>query len=324
MLVNLVQCHGGSALDRAARSRSESPVLGGARTDSIGFARKSVSRVYVLDVHPLCYRGSKPDSSEFLWWMRAFLRRIVLDDPVIAVFDGEFGNDYRRKILPSYKAGRRKFKPLDPSFKWTRGLEASFSRFQCFLRQCNIPVVKVDNVEADDVIATLARQVNDRSLKAVIASPDKDFKQLVSENVELLIPFADLRRWSFYTVKDYVEQHKCEPGIELGLRCLLGDAADGVPGVPGFGRKTALKLMRKHGSLENLLSAAAFRTVGKPYIQDALKEHSVLLEKNLEVLSLRRDINVELPVEWCLSRDKSNDLAALQWLEKELEMLQRV
>ncbi|EFJ14097.1 hypothetical protein SELMODRAFT_423862 [Selaginella moellendorffii] len=95
-------------------------------------------------------------------------------------------------------------------------------------------------------------------------------------------------------------------------------AADGVPGVPGF---TALKLMRKHGSLENLVSAAAIRTVVKPYMQDALKEHSVLLEKNLEVLSLRRDINVELPVEWCLSRDKSNDLAALQWLEKEIEML---
>ncbi|EFJ04511.1 hypothetical protein SELMODRAFT_432344 [Selaginella moellendorffii] len=79
--------------------------------------------------------------------------------------------------------------------------------------------------------------------------------------------------------------------------------------------------MRKHGSLENILSAAAIRAVGKPYIQDALKEHSVLLEKNMEVLSLRRDINVELPVEWC--RDKSNDLAALQWLEKELEMLHR-
>ncbi|EFJ22567.1 hypothetical protein SELMODRAFT_105035, partial [Selaginella moellendorffii] len=275
-------------------------------------ARKSVSRVYVLDVHPLCYCGSKPDSSEFLWWMRAFLRRIVLDDPVIAVFDGEFGNDYRRKLLPSYKAGRRKFKPLDPSFKWTRGIVLSV----------DIHVVKADNAEADDVVATLARQVNDRSLKAVIASRDKDFKQLVSENVELLIPFADLRRWSFYTVKDDVEQHKCEPGIELGHRCLLGDAADGVPGVPGFGRKTSLKLMRKHGSLENLLSAAAIRTVGKPYIQDALKEHSVLLEKNLKVLSLRRDINVELPVEWCLSRDKSSDLAAFEWLEKELETLQ--
>ncbi|EFJ22565.1 hypothetical protein SELMODRAFT_416415 [Selaginella moellendorffii] len=191
LVVNPAEC----CRQRLGSRSSESPVLGGAGADSIGFARKSVGRGYVLDVHPLCYRGSKPDSSEFLWWMRAFLRRIVLADPVIAVFDGEFGNDYRRKILPSYKAGRRKFKPLDPSFKWTRGLEASFSRFQRFLRQCNIPVVKVDNAEADDVVTTLARQVTDRSLKAVIASPDKDFKQL-----------------------DYVEQHKCEPGIELGLR----------------------------------------------------------------------------------------------------------
>ncbi|XP_024515520.1 uncharacterized protein LOC9640151 [Selaginella moellendorffii] len=241
---------------------------------------------------------------------------------IAQVFDGEFGNDYRRKILPSYKAGRRKFKPLDPSFKWTRGLEASFSRFQCFLRRMS-SIFHFGRRRYDTSSASYRQEFENRQeFESSLASPDKDFKQLVSENVELLIPFADLRRWSFHTVKDYVEQHKREPGIELGLRCLLGDAADGGPGVPGFGRKTALKLMRKHGSLENILSAAAIRAVGKPYIQDALKEHSVLLEKNMEVLSLRRDINVELPVEWC--RDKSNDLAALQWLEKELEMLHRV
>ena len=72
----------------------------------------------------------------------------------------------------------------------------------------------------------------------------------------------------------------------------MGDEADGVPGIqhlaPGFGRKTAVKLLNKHGSLENLLNTAAVRTVGKEYAQDVLVKHADYLRKNYEVLCLRR------------------------------------
>lgn len=72
----------------------------------------------------------------------------------------------------------------------------------------------------------------------------------------------------------------------------MGDDVDGVPGiqhvVPGFGRKTALKLLKKHGSLENLLNAAAVRTVGRDYAQEALTKHANYLRRNYEVLALRR------------------------------------
>lgn len=74
--------------------------------------------------------------------------------------------------------------------------------------------------------------------------------------------------------------------------CIIGDEVDGVPGiqnlVPGFGRKTALKLIKKHGSLENLLNAASVRTVGKQYVQEALTKYTCELRRNYEVLSLRR------------------------------------
>ena len=72
----------------------------------------------------------------------------------------------------------------------------------------------------------------------------------------------------------------------------MGDEVDGVPGlkhfVPGFGRKTALKLLKKHGTLDNLLNAAAVRTVGRPYAQDALTKYADYLRNIYEVLSLRR------------------------------------
>lgn len=74
--------------------------------------------------------------------------------------------------------------------------------------------------------------------------------------------------------------------------CILGDEIDGVSGiqhlVPGFGRKTALKLVKKHGSLTNLLSAASVRSVGRQYAQEALIKHADFLRKNYEVLSLKR------------------------------------
>lgn len=82
----------------------------------------------------------------------------------------------------------------------------------------------------------------------------------------------------------------------------MGDSSDNVPGLPdlapGFGRKTALKLMKKHGSLESLLVAAKTRTVGRPYIQDALTQHADVLYRNLQVLKLRRYLDFTSFLGW--------------------------
>ncbi|PNX82579.1 5'-3' exonuclease-like protein, partial [Trifolium pratense] len=153
-------------------------------------------------------------------------------------------------------------------------------------------VIKVDGHEADDVVATLVEQVLKKGFRVVIASPDKDFKQLISDNVQIVMPLPELQRWSFYTMRHYRDQYNCDPESDLSLRSIVGDEVDGVPGiqnlVPNFGWKTALKLVRKHGSLEALLNAAAVRTVGKPYAQDALKNHANYLRRNYKVLALKR------------------------------------
>ncbi|PWZ10211.1 hypothetical protein Zm00014a_027465 [Zea mays] len=138
------------------------------------------------------------------------------------------------------------------------------------------------------------------------------------------MPIPEIGRWSFYTLRHYVAQYKCDPTVDLNFSeyissvlihgfcnhwdsvileqlmdcylcctgCFMGDEADGVPGiqhsVPGFGRKTALKLLQKYGSLKNLLNTAAIRTVGKGYAQDALTKQADYLRRNYEVLSLKR------------------------------------
>ncbi|KAF2953587.1 hypothetical protein DAI22_01g418200 [Oryza sativa Japonica Group] len=250
-------------------------------------AKPAKPRVFFLDVNPLCFRGSQRSLGAFARWLALFFAHVSLRDPVVAVLDGEGGNEYRRRLLPSYKAHR----PRGPG-------TGADSRVIDVLRECNVPVVRVDGYEADDVVATLTEQVLQKGFRVVIGSPDKDFKQLISEDVQLVMPIPEIGRWSFYTLRHYVAQYKCDPTADLSLRCFIGDEADGIPGiqhlVPGFGRKTAVKLLKKHGSLENLLNTAAVRTVGKDYAQDALVKHADYLRKNYEVLSLKRWFNALL------------------------------
>ncbi|XP_077241450.1 5'-3' exonuclease family protein [Tasmannia lanceolata] len=294
---------------------------------------KRNARLFFLDVNPICYNGSKPSLRSFAHWLSLFFSQVTHRDPIIAVLDGEGGNEYRRQLLPSYKAHRRKVSSqLSASQQFPRKLADSSPYFvphvTDVLQKCNVPVLKIKGYEADDIIATLVHQVLQRGFRVVIGSPDKDFKQLVSEDVQIVMPMPEFGRWSFYTLKHYIAQNNCDPSSDLSLRCIVGDDVDGVPGIqhlaPGFGRKTAIKLLKKHGSLETLLNAAAIRTVAKPYAQDALTKHADYLRKNYEVLSLRRDIEVHLEEEWLSERDTCNDSAILSSFLRKLGESQKL
>lgn len=78
-------------------------------------------------------------------------------------------------------------------------------------------MVRVDGYEADDVVATLTDQVLQKGFRVAIASPDKDFKQLISDDVQLVIPIPEMGRWSFYTLRHYIAQYKCDPTADLSL-----------------------------------------------------------------------------------------------------------
>lgn len=288
-------------------------------------SKQQSKRVFFLDVNPLCYEGTNPSLHYFAKWLKLFLsHQVTQSHPVIAVFDGERGSEYRRNLLPSYKANRRKFVARGGGGGGGSGHVGRFyGVISDVLQKCNVPVIKVDGHEADDVVATLAEQVLKKGFRVVIASPDKDFKQLISDNVQIVMPKPELQRWSFYTAKHYRDQYNCDPQSDLSLRCIIGDEVDGVPGiqhlVPSFGWKTALKLIQKHGSLEALLNAAAVRTVGRPYAQDALTKYADYLRRNYEVLALKRDLNVQLLEEWLVDRNTHNDTVALSNLFKYLE-----
>src|SRR3954465_4649176 len=116
-----------------------------------------------------------------------------------------------------------------------------------------LPRLGLPRVEADDVIATLARQAVERGLKVVVVSGDKDLLQLVSDDVWVLNPGREGSGATLYDPKAVEEKVGVPPSKVVDVMALVGDAVDNVPGVPGIGDKGARDLIREFGSLEATL-----------------------------------------------------------------------
>jgi DNA polymerase-1 len=160
-----------------------------------------------------------------------------------AVFDPK-GPTFRHEMYPEYKATRQKT-PED--------LHAQVPLVEEILRALGLPVLRADGYEADDLIATLATKARDEGRECWIVSGDKDLLQLVGGSVKALRPDASFSYRS-YGPEDVASEWGVPPERILDYLSLTGDASDNVPGVPGVGDKTALKLLTEYHSLDELYS----------------------------------------------------------------------
>ncbi|MFO1488306.1 MAG: DNA polymerase I [Verrucomicrobiota bacterium] len=178
----------------------------------------------------------------------------------------------RHVAYPEYKA-QREAMPED--------LSAALPHVRRLIEAFNIPVLSADGFEADDIIGTLARRAEKAGFKTFMVTPDKDFGQLVDENTFLFKPG---RAGDDAEILD-VEAIKKRWGIQrteqvIDVLALMGDASDNIPGVPGIGEKTAIKLIGEFGSVENLLASTA-------NLKGKLKES---LEANREIALLSKQL----------------------------------
>jgi DNA polymerase-1 len=160
-----------------------------------------------------------------------------------AVFDPK-GKTFRHEMYPEYKANRQKT-PED--------LHAQVPLVEEILRELGLPVLRADGYEADDVIAALATQARAEGREAWIVSGDKDLLQLVGGSVKALRPDSNFG-YKPYGVGEVEAEWGVSPERILDYLSLTGDASDNVPGVPGIGDKTALKLLTEFHSLDELYS----------------------------------------------------------------------
>jgi DNA polymerase-1 len=201
-------------------------------------------------------------------------------DWVAVAFDPR-GGTFRNRIFDGYKA-TRDAQPED--------LSAQIPVMRELLEAFKIPLVVVDDFEADDVIATLVAQVPD-DMHVTIVSTDKDLMQLVSDRVVLLDTGKDRR----VGPAEVQERFGVPPEKMLDLRALVGDPSDNIPGVKGIGAKGAAKLIDEWGDLETLLDNAA--QVKAKRAREALLEQREQAELSKELSTLRSDVPLPLPLE---------------------------
>ncbi len=218
------------------------------------------------------------------------------------VWDGGLAAE-RLALLPEYKAQR----PPMPD-----ALEAQLDGMVFWLAASGIFSLCRDGVEADDAIASLASHAAGSGVEVVIASADKDFLQLVSPRVGILNPNDKTGR--IWSAEDVVAKTGVEPGQIVDWLCLVGDAVDNIPGIPGVGAKTAAELLRQFGSCRRLLEQV--ETIASDRIRTSLVEGAPNLHRNQEIIRLKADLDLQVALDQLKVRPPDRDrLASLyrQW-----------
>lgn len=219
----------------------------------------SQKRLFLLDAYALIFRGyyafiknprinSKGmDTSAIMGFMNSLMDVIKREKPDhLAVAFDKGGSDYRYELYQEYKAHRD---------ETPEAIKIAVPYIQELLRAMHIPIIELSGCEADDLIGTLAKQAEKENFQVFMVTPDKDFAQLVSENIFMYKPARmgnDIEIWG---VPEVLERFEIEhPDQVIDFLAMMGDAADNIPGLPGVGEKTAKKFLKEYGSLENLLA----------------------------------------------------------------------
>ncbi|MDF2683036.1 MAG: polymerase [Brevibacillus sp.] len=193
---------------------------------------------------------------------------------------------FRHSEYADYKGGRAKTPPeLSEQFPLIRELLDSFS----------IKRFELEGYEADDIIGTLTKTADEQDWKTTVITGDKDMLQLVSEHVSVALTRKGVSEIELYTPQEIQEKYGLKPLQIIDLKGLMGDTSDNIPGVPGVGEKTALKLLHEYGSVEEVLENID-RVSGKK-LQENLRENVDKAKMSKELATILREAPVELDVQ---------------------------
>ena len=283
--------------------------------NSSSFPQSSNKTLYIIDSYGLIYRSyyafiSRPltnKDGENVSAVFGFFRNLkaVLDKykphGLVAAFDPK-GPTFRHQMYDQYKATRQKT-PED--------LHAQVPVIEEILVALGIPVLRQDGFEADDVIATLAKQCCQQGRPCRILSADKDLMQLVDCTTEILKP-DKAGGWEVVGAAGVEAEWGVPPEGMLDLLSLIGDTADNVPGVPGVGIKTALKLLGEYGSLDGIYHHA---DEIKGAIGNKIRDGKDSAYFSKDLIALRYDVPLEASID-SFSTENLNYQAAADLLMK--------
>ena len=279
----------------------------------------SKKRLFLLDAYALIFRGyyafiknprinSKGmDTSAILGFTNSLFDVIKKERPDhLAVAFDKGGSKFRNDIFSEYKANRA---------ETPEAIKIAVPYIKKLLKALHIPIIELEGYEADDIIGTLAKQAEKEYFEVFMVTPDKDFAQLVSENIFMYRPARmgnGIEIWGIPEVQKKFEITHPEQVIDyLGM---MGDSVDNIPGLPGVGEKTAKKFIAQYGSMEQLLANTAD-------LKGKLKE-KIETNKALGLLSKKlARIMLDVPVHFDSNEYKLSDpnIIAVSELFQELE-----
>lgn len=225
-------------------------------------SQKSDKKLFLLDAFALIYRAyfafsktprinSKGENTSAAFgFTNALIDVIKKEKPthLAVVFDAPGGATNRQDDFAAYKANRQEM-PED--------IRNMLDPIKEIVKAFNIPLLLKEGFEADDVIGTLAKIAEKEGFVTYMMTPDKDFGQLVSENIFMYKPGRGGKPAEVLGVKEVCEKFEVDDPLKvIDILGLWGDSVDNIPGIPGIGEKTSKKLIQQYGSVENLLDHA--------------------------------------------------------------------
>ncbi|PEN15271.1 DNA polymerase I [Longibacter salinarum] len=280
--------------------------------------------LYLIDAMALAYRAhyifisrplinSKGQNTSASYGFTNSLLKLINDqeiDHIAVVFDAVgAGGTFREDIYEDYKAHR------DPP---PEELLENLPFIKEIVQAMDIPVVEMEGVEADDVIGTLARNAEEDGAEVVIVSPDKDFKQLLSERVRIYKPARGDQDFEIITDDDFREEYGLDPTQFVDMLALWGDSSDNVPGVPNIGEKTSMKYLKKYHDVEGCIDNAD--EIGGKRGQN-LVEFADDARMSKELVRIKTDLDVALDWHTLLAAQPKMEKLKVLFSELEFESL---
>ncbi|HOB82554.1 MAG TPA: DNA polymerase I [Peptococcaceae bacterium] len=213
---------------------------------------------------------------------------------------------FRHEVYADYKATRK---------ETPEELRLQFPVLKDLLRTMNIAIVEREGFEADDLIGTIVKEGEKAGLENLIVTGDRDAFQLISPQTKVILTRKGISETEVLDVKEVEARYGLRPCQMIDVKGLMGDASDNIPGIPGVGEKTAVKLIKQYGDLEQVL--AHWEDFKGKKLGELLRNYAdqALLSKNLATIML----DVPLEIDWEQFRKQEPDYARLVELLKELE-----
>ncbi|MGE1163056.1 DNA polymerase I [Peribacillus simplex] len=253
-------------------------------------------KLVLIDGNSIAYRAffalpllnnDKGVHTNSVYGFTMMLNRILEEEKpthILVAFDAG-KTTFRHASFKEYKGGRQKTPPeLSEQFPFIREL------LDCF----QIKRYELENYEADDIIGTLSLQAEKDGFEVKVISGDKDLTQLSSPSTTVSITKKGITEIEEYTPKHIHEKYGLSPFQIIDLKGLMGDASDNIPGIPGVGEKTALKLLHQFETVENLLQS--IDEVSGQKLKEKIEEHKDLALLSKELATITREAPLEVSV----------------------------